>query len=71
MSDDSRHYEIKNELSRANSKLGAIDKQSYDISRNVDLLIEWATVIGVALICVALIGLVIMVILFVIATKIG
>jgi len=71
MSDDSRHYEIKNELSSANNKLGAIDKQSYDINRNVELLTEWAVVVGIAMVSIALINLIIMIMLFVIATKIG
>lgn len=71
MSDDSRHYEIKNELSRANSKLGSIDKQSYDISSNLGLLTEWAVMVGIAMVGIALMNLIIMIMLFVIATKIG
>ena len=71
MSDDRKHYEIKNELSSVKNKLGSIDKQSYDISRNVELLTEWSVAVGIAVVCLTLIGLIIMAELFVIATKIG
>lgn len=54
MSDDSRHYEIKNELSSMNGKLGSIESKVYDIERNVDLLTEWAVAAGIALAAIAL-----------------
>lgn len=71
MDDMSKHYEIKNELSSTNSKLGGIDKQTYEINRNVDLLTEWAVAIGVAMVAITLMNLIMMIMMFVIATKIG
>lgn len=69
MSDDRHHYEIKNELSSMNSKLGAVDKEVYDVKRDVDIILEWACVIGVAVCIIAFVAVIGMIALIAMATR--
>lgn len=69
MNDQSRHYEIKNELANIKSSVNGVDKQIYDLKKDVDLILEWCCVAGVAVCIVAFVLVVGALIVLVLATR--